>query len=290
MELKDLKLSACELDYIKNVQQCAIALSEVEEKKLILDYHKGNIDARKKLIEGNLYIVVNTALKFAQLNMDFSELIQEGNIKLINAIDSYDYNRSTRLSAYIYLVVYRKMRNMFVAKNYGYSYQENNKIAYELYTEYYKYINEHNEEPSDMILADILGLDILKVKEIKNHKINVDSLQQITSNPKVYNEVSLACDYEDDLINNVFDWEFKNIFMKHCQKLTNNQKTIVEYYLGIDKDSSYNFREIGNILGVKHQAINESYNRAMKRINERLRLKNPRACREHSENRVLVKK
>lgn len=78
-----------ERDYIKNYMkelELIDALSEEDNKKLIISASSGDEEARARLVEGNLYLVPLRVSEFLESNVNVSDLIQEGNIALMDAI------------------------------------------------------------------------------------------------------------------------------------------------------------------------------------------------------------
>ena len=76
-------------------------LTPEEEKQLFIKYKQNNdIKAYKKLCESNLRLVVSVAKRYTGLGIDFMDLIQEGNIDLINGIKKFDLSKNCKLSTY----------------------------------------------------------------------------------------------------------------------------------------------------------------------------------------------
>ena len=75
-------------------------LTAAEEKELLEKTINGDEDARKLLIESNLRLVVNIAKNYLYRGLSFLDLIQEGNVGLIKAIDKFDMDKGNRLSTY----------------------------------------------------------------------------------------------------------------------------------------------------------------------------------------------
>ena len=87
-------------DYINNIDKTP--LSRDEEIKLFIEKDAGSIEARNKLINKNLIMVVEIASIYTDYNIDMMDIIQYGNIGLIKAIDTYDYRKSDNLRNYAY--------------------------------------------------------------------------------------------------------------------------------------------------------------------------------------------
>ena len=75
-------------------------LSEAEEKELVWRMRQGDRAARERLIVSHLRLVVSVAKEYGDTGLDLLDLIQEGNIGLIEAVDRYDPSRGVRLSTY----------------------------------------------------------------------------------------------------------------------------------------------------------------------------------------------
>ena len=285
MELKDLDLSFSTKQYIEQVRKNAKRYTNEEEKRLILEAQSGNQNAFNELVNSKLYIVVNAALRFSRLHMDFEELVQEGSIKLINYIKNYDINNKDRITEYLTIRINASMRQFFVKKNYGACRNEKEVAAYKVYKKYYDYINNHGEEPSDLKIAQELVFDIEKVKHIKNHKINIESLEELGK----FEKSEDRCDYiyvaDEYLQETIYDNEFINTFKLCLNELPEAERIAIEYHLGLIDGIPYSFPEIKSILEISPQAIQAKYAKGMEKIIRKLKIIVPEYYEEYSLKR-----
>lgn len=86
--------------YYKELKDCK-PISREEEVKLVKKYKKNNdLNARNKLIKSNLHFVADVAKKYKGLGLSYQDLISEGNLGLIKAIDRFDYTKDYKLITY----------------------------------------------------------------------------------------------------------------------------------------------------------------------------------------------
>lgn len=85
--------------YLKEIRETPL-LSFAEEQALAERVEKGDVDARKHMIEANLRLVVSIGKRFINRGLPFSDIIEEGNIGLMRAVEKFEYKRGFRFSTY----------------------------------------------------------------------------------------------------------------------------------------------------------------------------------------------
>ena len=85
--------------YLRDLRKLS-TMSEEEEKELAERISRGDCDARQRMIESNLRLVVKIARKYASAGVSVLDLIEEGNIGLIRAVEKFDLSRKCRFSTY----------------------------------------------------------------------------------------------------------------------------------------------------------------------------------------------
>ena len=85
--------------YLKEIGKIPLLTAE-EEKELAIRIEQGDVEAKQQLASANLRLVVALAKKFVNRGMHFLDLIQEGNLGLMRAVEKFDYRRKFKFSTY----------------------------------------------------------------------------------------------------------------------------------------------------------------------------------------------
>src|SRR4051812_40662576 len=151
---------------------------------------EGDETARCKLVEKNLRLVIPLAKKHRGMGLPFGDLIQEGNIGLIRAADKFDPEKGFRFSTYatwwirqaIQRAVADKGRTIRVPVHMGEKIRKMAKVYNELSTQLQR-------EPTDEEVAERLGWEVERVKDVKSAIPDATSLNQQLSSSKDSSEV-----------------------------------------------------------------------------------------------------
>ena len=141
--------------------------NEDELKKLKVDVLKSQ-RAKEKLAETNLRLVVSIAKKYVGRGMSFLDLIQEGNMGLMKAVDKYDYNRGFKFSTYatwwirqaITRAIADQARTIRIPVHMVETINKLVRIQRQL-------VQDLGRDPSNEEIADIMGIEVKKVSEIR---------------------------------------------------------------------------------------------------------------------------
>ncbi len=182
---------------IRRIEQEASASADdiLEWGKQISQGQRKISVAKKELINANLRLVVSIAKKYANRGMHFFDLIQEGNIGLIKAVDKFEYRKGYKFSTYatwwirqaITRAISDQARTIRVPVH---MIEQINKVMRE--TRLFQ--QEFGREPNPEELADRLGWPVMKVKAVKNVAREPISLET----PVGEEEDSLLGDFIED--------------------------------------------------------------------------------------------
>lgn len=152
--------------YLKEIGKVPL-LSAEEEIKLAQRMEEGDEDAKKRLAEANLRLVVSIAKRYVGRGMLFLDLIQEGNLGLIKAVEKFDYRKGYKFSTYatwwirqaITRAIADQARTIRIPVHMVETINKVKKVSSQL-------LHENGHEPSAEEIAERLDMPVDKVREI----------------------------------------------------------------------------------------------------------------------------
>lgn len=262
------------LDSVKLYMQELRTIPQVSEKEvaeLFPKIKKGDGKAKKRMIEGNLRLVISIAKRYSCYGLDFLDLIEEGNVGLIKAIDKYDpsmgYNFSTYAFWWIRQYIQRAMLNQTKTIH----------IPLYAYETIKKLINvsermheELERQPTTAELAKKLRFSIKTTRKF---------LQEIQVFEKVGSLDSPLGDKFDIFLKDLIRDEEKespdrvvDLIKSHeelaeiLKKLTPQELKVIKLRYGMVDGKGYNLREVGERMNLSRERIRQIEKRAIERL------------------------
>ena len=141
-------------------------LSKEEELDLVIKKENGSSDAKEKLIEHNLRLVVFLAKKYENTNIDLEDLVSIGSIGLIKGIDTYKHDKNIKLATYASRCIDNEIL-MYLRKNK----RKKSEISFEDSLSF-------DSEGNELHLEDVLGTDADIVTKPLDEKVNKQILKE----------------------------------------------------------------------------------------------------------------
>jgi len=189
--LKLLKIEDEGLFYISGSEKLPTPLTVEEEKDLLLRLAEGDDEARKKLVEKNLRLVVYIAKKFENSMFNIEDLISIGTIGLMKAINSFNIEKNIKLATYASRCIENEIL-MYLRKT--------QKLKTEISID--EPINT-DAEGNDLALSDILGSEsdniFKQVEDSDNKKVIDMAIKNLDSREKVIMELRYGFDGKNEL-------------------------------------------------------------------------------------------
>lgn len=134
-------------------------LSTEEMANLFAEYQSGNLDAKDRLINGNLKLVLSILRNFNKGNVNLDDLFQVGVIGLIKAIDNFDLSYGLKLSTYAVPLIIGEIKR-YIRDNTAVRVSRSTKdLAYQIIKFKEKYLSDYGIEPPASVISKELGID-----------------------------------------------------------------------------------------------------------------------------------
>lgn len=262
-------------DWTKNYEgPSRISKDEVMEK--FKKYRETNDpDIRKELVIDNIGLVWKTLNKMRLKSVN-PDLIQAGYLGLILAIDNYDINKaafSTYACSYIEGHI---KREMYFLSGVPTSYINLYTVIKEVEHEYNETIIS-NPNLANVIVERLITSGVISEKSYDETIRKVLLLRPLSLEEIMENEeesfYNMGYEVKDNDINDIYDDELSKILNERISKLNEQKQKILELYFGLNNNETHTYNEIGNILGVTHQAVANNFDRTLKKLSKKEKVK-----------------
>lgn len=260
LDSKNLKLY---LDQISRFQ----TLTQKEEKKLGKLIQKGNKEALRKLIEANLRFVVVYVKKYRGMGLDLPDLINEGNLGLIEAAKRFDPNRNVKFISYA--VWWIRQAVIHALTQYSRIYHIPQKVSdqiSEMKRTDSQLKKELGREPTREEIArrmritseDVEDMEILAEKKISLSDKYFD--EDVEVGDRIKDTLSPSVEYQ--IIKNSVQDQIRQLL----EELDEKEALVLKLRFGLDDDIPRTLQEIGDMLNLTRERIRQIEQKAMRKL------------------------
>lgn len=264
---KDLTINDPVRMYLKEIGQIKL-LTMDEELKLADRILEGDQEAKARLAEANLRLVVSIAKRYVGRGMLFLDLIQEGNIGLMKAVEKFDVSKGYKFSTYatwwirqaITRAIADQARTIRVPVHMVETINKLARIQRQLTLEL-------NREPSEEELAKKMNVSVDKIRDI--YKISQEPVSLET--PIGEEDDSHLGDFIKDE-RNVSPEEFatnemlKDEISEVLKTLTEREEKVIRLRFGLEDGKSRTLEEVGQLFGVTRERIRQIEAKALRKL------------------------
>ncbi|MDQ3024556.1 MAG: sigma-70 family RNA polymerase sigma factor [bacterium] len=260
--------------YLKTIGQIPLLTPE-EEIYYARRYRDGDLTSKQKLIEANLRLVVSIAKKYLNRGMSFLDLIQEGNIGLIRAVEKFDLERGFKLSTYatwwIRQAISRALADQAeLIRKPVHMVETITKLGRAS-----KEIQQtESREANNKEIAEKMGVSEEKVREILKIAQKPISLEKPVGNDKD----SLFQDFQEN--KNIVSPETETLYKLTRTKidtilktLSHREERVIRLRYGLDDGQSRTLEEVGREFNVTRERIRQIEMKAIKKLKHPTRRK-----------------
>ena len=253
--------------YFKEIGKVPLLTAD-EERELAIRIENGDEEAKKKLCESNLRLVVSIARRYLNRGLSFLDLIQEGNLGLIKAVEKFDYSQGYKFSTYatwwirqaITRSIADQARTIRIPVHMVETINKLIRISRQL-------LQELGREPTAEEIAKEMGISVEKVREIK--KISQDPVSLET--PIGEEEDSHLGDFiPDEDIPSPVEAAAYSMLQKQLREvldtLSEREKKVLILRFGLDDGRPRTLEEVGKEFNVTRERIRQIEAKALRKL------------------------
>ncbi|MDT9547930.1 RNA polymerase sigma factor RpoD [Streptococcus mutans] len=253
--------------YLKEIGVVPLLTNE-EEKELAIAVENGDLEAKQRLAEANLRLVVSIAKRYVGRGMQFLDLIQEGNMGLMKAVDKFDYSKGFKFSTYatwwirqaITRAIADQARTIRIPVH---MVETINKLV----REQRNLLQELGQDPTPEQIAERMDMTPDKVREILKIAQEPVSLET----PIGEEDDSHLGDFiEDEVIENPVDYTTRVVLREQLDEvldtLTDREENVLRLRFGLDDGKMRTLEDVGKVFDVTRERIRQIEAKALRKL------------------------
>ena len=270
--------------YLQEIRRVPLLKPE-EEVMLARRIQKGNAEARKKMIHANLRLVVKIAHDYTNFGLPLLDLISEGNIGLIKAVERFDPDKGGKLSTYAAWWIKQSIKRALAnqSKTIRLPVHLVDKIA-KMRKLTLALTEELGREPTDDELAMELGIPANKIAHLKSVSIRPTSLDAPIGDNDSTEFGELVGD--ENAINpfeNLRNKSIINDINKMVDNLDQREAKIIRMRFGLNNEKPKTLEEVGLIFNITRERVRQLQNMALSKMRKSMTQK------EHQRNAAEIR-
>ena len=258
--------------YLREIGRVPLLSSE-EEIELAIKITDGDEYAKKRLTEANLRLVVSIAKKYVGRGMYFLDLIQEGNVGLIKAVDKFDYTKGFKFSTYatwwirqaITRAIADQARTIRIPVHMVETINRLKKVQSQL-------LHENGFEPSEELIAEKMDLPVERVREIMRVAQEPVSMETPIGPEEdsrlmdfIRDEEALAPD--EAALKTITNEDIDGVL----KTLTPREEAVIRLRFGLKDGRCHTLEEVGSEFNVTRERIRQIEAKALRKLRHPVR-------------------
>ncbi len=261
--------------YMKDLRKLPVITVE-EEKEYARRIAQGDPVARRKMIEANLRLVVKIARKYMHQGISHLDLIEEGNLGLIRAVEKFDASRNCRFSTYATWWIRQSIERAIA------NFSRTIRLPIHISSRVYRiskiisnYVEKNGREPLPEEIAEISGLPLDFVSNLFSMVVKTYSLETIIDEDGklTLEEVLANTSVEEPL--SVFEQTRRvEEVASWLDILGNDEKRVIILRYGLDGEEPQTLESIGKVFGVTRERIRQIEQKSINKLRRIVKRRN----------------
>jgi RNA polymerase primary sigma factor len=255
--------------FLKDIGKVRL-LTAQEEVELAKRIERGDLDAKQKMVESNLRLVVSIAKNYRNQGLPFLDLIQEGTLGLVRAAEKFDYRKGFKFSTYatwwirqaIARALADKARTIRIPVHVV---EKLNKIG----RAERKLVTELGREPSPEEIAAVTGIDPEEVDSIKRSAQAPVSLEKPVGDEEESEFGQFIADEKaESPFDRAADLLTKEALKEALENLSYRERRVLELRYGLGGEHPRTLDEVGRTFNVTRERIRQIENQSLKKLQQ----------------------
>ena len=253
--------------FLKDIGKVRL-LTAQEEVELAQRIERGDLDAKQKMVESNLRLVVSIAKNYRNQGLPFLDLIQEGTLGLVRAAEKFDYRKGFKFSTYatwwirqaIARALADKARTIRIPVHVV---EKLNKIG----RAERKLVTELGREPTPEEIAEVTGIDPEEVDQIKRSAQAPVSLEKPVGDEEESEFGQFIADEKaESPFERAADRLTKEALKEALENLSYRERRVLELRYGLGGEHPRTLDEVGRTFNVTRERIRQIENQSLKKL------------------------
>ena len=261
--------------YLKDIRVRPL-LSFEEEQSLAKRVARGDQEARRIMIESNLRLVVAFGKRYINRGLPFADIIEEGNIGLIRAVERFDHKLGFRFSTYASWWIKQAIERAIVNQAGIIRLPVHVAEAVNVYTRTLRRLKQElHRDPRIDEIAKRMKISIEKARGLSQVSRDVHSLDMLVGDDEENSIFNYLEDTSTPSPASGSDLDSKRrLIAERLEALTPNERKILQMRFGLIDDEPVTLDTIGKELGITRERVRQIANQALQKIRRMMREKN----------------
>lgn len=253
--------------YIRDVKKCKL-LDRSEERLLLGRIHNGDLAAREKFLKSNLKLVLKVANRFFSYNISHLDLIQEGNLALIYAVDSFDLNSQGSFSTFAVLLIRQRIWKFILERSDNiYVPRTTASLIYKINKSIWQIRQLYGRNATNQEIAEITGIDVQTVNQVRYITLKTIPLDMTIGENQKYSLEEIVPDRVNQSPEDMIEGNcIKDSIYHALMKLKPRERQVLEMRFGLNNTVPQTLKVIAEHLNVSIERVRQIENSSLEKL------------------------